>query len=458
VAGNGTWAFQYAITATAPCVNAVSVITVEVGAGANAGSDSALTICGSYTAFDLFQALGGDPDTGGEWTAMAGAPGLLPGGLLDATLLPVGGQNAFVYTIQDPGCGTVQSTVLVTTVEYPDPGTATDLVVCATDAPFALDDHLGGTPDPGGVWSGPAGVFDGMLNPATHPGGTYRYTVEGNSYCADTSAVFTIVINQTPDAGLPAQVVLCDTLIAYPLLQALNGTPDPGGTWADLGGTGGLTGDLLNTTHMDVGVHEFLYTVAVQGCNSASAMLKVEVISNPIAVDVVATCNERDRTYVVTFTIEGGDPGSYMVVGDTGTITTTAPYVFTSAPVVVSRPFSVSLGDAFACSSVLVEATSPCDFDTEVFVPESFSPNGDGTNETFVIPGIEGYPGNTITIFNRWGAKLYSASGYDNKNVVWDGSSPNATLAGPAAAGTYFYVLDLGSGGEPLTGYIQLVR
>ena len=105
-----------------------------------------------------------------------------------------------------------------------------------------------------------------------------------------------------------------------------------------------------------------------------------------------------------------------------------------SAPVVVSRPFSVSLGDAFACSSVLVEATSPCDFDTEVFVPESFSPNGDGTNETFVIPGIEGYPGNTITIFNRWGAKLYSASGYDNKNVVWDGSSPNATLAGPAAA------------------------
>lgn len=458
VAGNGTWAFQYAITATAPCVNAVSVITVEVGAGANAGNDSALTICGSYTAFDLFQALGGDPDTGGEWTAMAGAPGLLPGGLLDATLLPVGGQNAFVYTIQDPGCGTVQSTVLVTTVEYPDPGTATDLVVCATDAPFALDDHLGGTPDPGGVWSGPAGVFDGMLNPATHPGGTYRYTVEGNSYCADTSAVFTIVINQTPDAGLPAQVVLCDTLIAYPLLQALNGTPDPGGTWADLGGTGGLTGDLLNTTHMDVGVHEFLYTVAVQGCNSASAMLKVEVISNPIAVDVVATCNERDRTYVVTFTIEGGDPGSYMVVGDTGTITTTAPYVFTSAPVVVSRPFSVSLGDAFACSSVLVEATSPCNFDTEVFVPESFSPNGDGTNETFVIPGIEGYPGNTITIFNRWGAKLYSASGYDNKNVVWDGSSPNATLAGPAAAGTYFYVLDLGSGGEPLTGYIQLVR
>ena len=53
---------------------------------------------------------------------------------------------------------------------------------------------------------------------------------------------------------------------------------------------------------------------------------------------------------------------------------------------------------------------------------------------------------------------MYDAAGYDNRTVVWDGSSPNATLAGPAPAGTYFYVLELGQGIDPITGYVYLNR
>jgi hypothetical protein len=42
--------------------------------------------------------------------------------------------------------------------------------------------------------------------------------------------------------------------------------------------------------------------------------------------------------------------------------------------------------------------------------------------------------------------------------VVWDGSSPNALLAGEAPSGTYFYLLDLGNDSEVITGYIYLNR
>lgn len=458
-AGNGTFRFDYAIVVGAPCSNAVSRITVQVGSGASAGGDSTLTICGAFTDYPLVEALSGEPDPGGEWTDAAGTGALLPNGILNASLLPFGGQTAFTYTVEDPGCGNVQATVLITTVDYPDPGTASPIVVCASDQPLSLFNELGGTPDADGTWSGPQGTFDGVLDPSTDVTGEYRYTVLGNDFCADTSAVFQITVNERPDAGLSSVVVVCDTLNAFPLFSALNGTPDAGGTWTFNGsGNGGLNGGDLNTTGLVPDEYEYTYTVQVQGCTPASALVKVEVVSNPRAVDLITECNEQDRTYVVSFTITGGDEGTYAVQGAGGTLSTGAPYTFVSDPIVISGAFSVTLTDAFGCAEVNVQATSPCTFDTDVFVPESFSPNGDGINETFVIPGVEGFPNNTISIFNRWGAEIYDAAGYDNRSVVWDGSSPEALLPGSAPTGTYFYVLDLGTGADPLTGFIQLVR
>jgi gliding motility-associated-like protein len=165
-----------------------------------------------------------------------------------------------------------------------------------------------------------------------------------------------------------------------------------------------------------------------------------------------------DRTYTVTFTVEQGDAGSYEVIGLEGELSSTAPYTFVSVPLITSSSYEAVIRDANGCAEYEIEGESPCTFVTQVFVPESFSPNGDGINETFRIPGIEGYPNNSIIIFNRWGGKIFEGTGYDNSSVVWDGSSPDALISGNAATGTYFYVLDLGNGAEPITGFIQLVR
>ena len=91
-------------------------------------------------------------------------------------------------------------------------------------------------------------------------------------------------------------------------------------------------------------------------------------------------------------------------------------------------------------------------------VPDAFSPNEDGVNDYFVIPGVENYPKSVITIFNRWGNLLYEASPYKND---WDGSTKHGIVVNKEKlpTGTYFMILDLKEDGiTPFKKYIYLRR
>ncbi len=95
-------------------------------------------------------------------------------------------------------------------------------------------------------------------------------------------------------------------------------------------------------------------------------------------------------------------------------------------------------------------------------IPDAFSPNGDGINDFFEIVGIDRYPGNSITIINRWGNRVYQAKNYgiDTNPVFWDGNANTGTnfLGNELPTGTYYYVLDLGNGEKPIAGSVYLDR
>ena len=112
--------------------------------------------------------------------------------------------------------------------------------------------------------------------------------------------------------------------------------------------------------------------------------------------------------------------------------------------------FTYFISNGLGLDTATVFVVTLCD-DLTVF--SGFSPNGDGINDTFVILGIEAFPDNEVTIFNRWGNEVYYQKGYKNE-VGWDGTW-NGNLV---PDGTYFYVIDKGDGSKPISGYVQLLR
>ena len=89
-----------------------------------------------------------------------------------------------------------------------------------------------------------------------------------------------------------------------------------------------------------------------------------------------------------------------------------------------------------------------------MFVPNGFSPDGDGVNDQFVIEGIFNYPNNSLTIFNRWGNVIYKKDNYDN---TFDGIPNVKGLIfgkGRVPSGTYYFIFDLGVGDHTRAGYL----
>ena len=98
-----------------------------------------------------------------------------------------------------------------------------------------------------------------------------------------------------------------------------------------------------------------------------------------------------------------------------------------------------------------------------ISIPEGFSPNGDGTNDTFVIPLLSKYPNFKLEIFNRWGNKVYDYDNAGNPNPEWwDGySTGRLTLnkSKPVPVGTYYYIIYFNDGTrKPVTGWVYLNR
>jgi len=83
-------------------------------------------------------------------------------------------------------------------------------------------------------------------------------------------------------------------------------------------------------------------------------------------------------------------------------------------------------------------------------IPNVFTPNGDGKNDTFYFENLESFEFNEVTVINRWGSTVFQSNRYLN-----DWTAPELS------DGTYFYVVKVKNGdGNWLEykGYITIIR
>lgn len=106
-----------------------------------------------------------------------------------------------------------------------------------------------------------------------------------------------------------------------------------------------------------------------------------------------------------------------------------------------------------------VTGTGGCIFSDQVFVkvlkfpnvPNTFTPNNDGINDTWMIDHLADYPNVRVQVFNRYGQLVFERKGYTKP---WDGTMNGKSLP----FGTYYYVIEPGNGRKPVTGYVTLIK
>ncbi|QEC79070.1 T9SS type B sorting domain-containing protein [Mucilaginibacter ginsenosidivorax] len=86
-----------------------------------------------------------------------------------------------------------------------------------------------------------------------------------------------------------------------------------------------------------------------------------------------------------------------------------------------------------------------------IVIPNAFTPNGDGYNDTWNIPALANYPGCIVSVFNRYGVSVFRSVNYTK---AWNGNYNSNALP----SGTYYYIIDPKNGQAKLSGYVAVIK
>jgi gliding motility-associated-like protein len=348
--------------------------------------------------------------------------------------------GTITVTAQINNCPVVTDDFLVTV--YPSPSLSTAISPSGGLDCFTGQAVITSTPTPGNStlqWSGGT-IVSGANSTSTvvSEAGIYSVTVTDPTTACESN--FNVTINPPTPINIvnsEQSDVTCNGYNNGSILISTDASDEVTYTW----------NPNISTTEAAANLTPGNYSVTVT--NSSGCIDNANFVINeptPIIISVIDTlrseCGEANGYIVVA--AGGGTPGyafnwinqnnGAVLNGiDAGTYTVVA-----SDQNNCSSQLSVSIG----CTPLI--PVEPVQF---------ISPNGDNTNENWIIENLELYPNNEVWIFNRWGTLVFHASPYDNS---WKGTNDEGNGALLPAA-TYYYLIDTHKKSqEPFRGFIEV--
>jgi gliding motility-associated-like protein len=278
--------------------------------------------------------------------------------------------------------------------------------------------------------------------------------------CSTGLATATATVTRTTPAPValaiaaqPGGPVCQGDRITFGVITLTGSSPLPSYQWqVDGADVAGATGPTFSSTTLRDGQAVTLRLRTTDACGQA-----VTVTSNAVPVQilppiVLSAGPDKEIFAGTSVTLEGSANGTYPVTWTPAaglTFPTNDPLRPVASPTATTTyTLSAGTGNCATSSQVTVTVRQP------IRIPNAFSPNGDGDDDTWQIDFIDQFPDNTVTVFNRWGTKIFSATNYSRANE-WRGDVNGQ----PAPFGTYYYVIvTKGPLGKSYAGWIQIIR
>jgi gliding motility-associated-like protein len=314
----------------------------------------------------------------------------------------------------------------------------------------------------GGTFSIVAGPAGNPIDPST---GTITLTSPGSvvvkystsAPCPGSSFDTILISSSLPPVSLPGY---SDKVICYEDPNPAFSNPSGGNliTWFDEFGTtlgsqpGGTFFDPFLGIQPSPGSYNFHMTQSgspTATCQSVPLYISVNVF-NPPLVDAgpnVSVC----PGFGIRLQASGANSYTWYPPMTLDNATVPDPL---ASPIETTLYYTVGTDAASGCSSsdsvfVFIDSISGCD----VIVYSGFTPNGDNKNDFWYIDGIVNDDKNMVSIFNRWGEKIWERKNYDNLTVRWDGYNHKGEIL---PDGTYYYLINFKD--KQLKGWVELTR
>ncbi|RAR72841.1 fibronectin type III domain-containing protein [Flavobacterium aciduliphilum] len=385
------------------------------------------------------------PDVPGTYTYVWTGP-TNPGNV-DSFTPTVSG--TYTVTISANGCTSAPATSTVTINPIPTVTVNSPTVCQGQQAGVMATPGVPGTYTY--TWTYPGGATDpgNVSNFTATVSGTYTVTISANG-CTSNQATSTVTIN-----SLPTVTVTGDSVC-----QGANATvtanPSPSGTYNFAWSGPSNPGNVQSFTTTQGGTYSVIVTNTLTGCTSTSASGQVVVapafdfdltdgcLDNNFDVNVVPTNGSFDINSASYSWQVGGVP----VSGATDATFNVTNYVASLTPT-PSLPLTISVtvttNQGCTQSHAVTVDRIYCD------IQKGISPNAvpDGKNDFFDLRLMNVQQ---LTIFNRYGTKVYSKVDYTNE---WIGQSNNGD---ELPDGTYYYVIEFKNAQATKTGWIYINR